>query len=287
MWPLNAALDRTFDVLLRPLALVPPLWSLLGVSLVTALVMLLAIKKTSNQQGLSDVKRQIHAGVFEIRLFNDDFRAILRAQGDILRHNLTYLRLSLVPMLWLVVPFVLVIAQLQFHYGYEGVPLNQPVLVTATLRSGAAEGGAARQGDGTPGAPEDRSSLEAPESVRVETASLFFPALKQVVWRIVPTSPGDFELTVNVGGQSVAKTLHVSNGFARRSPERLEAGFLNAVLYPSEPPLPGNGPLESITIAYREAAIEVLGWELHWLIVYFVATMVFAFALRKPLRVTF
>ncbi len=287
MWPLNAALDRTFDVLLRPLAQVPPLWSLLGVSVITAVVMLLAIKRTSNQQALSDVKRQIHAGVFEIRLFNDDFRAILRAQGDILRHNLRYLRLSLVPMLWLIVPFALVIAQLQFHYGYEGVPVNRPVLVTATLRPGAAEGVAARQGDGAPGAHQKGASLEAPESVRVETASLSFPALKQFVWRIVPTSPGNFELRVNIAGQRVAKTLHVSDGFARRSPERLEAGLLNAVLYPSEPPLPGDGPLESITIAYREAAIAVFGWELHWLIVYFVATMVFAFALRKPLRVTF
>lgn len=285
MWPLNAAIDRTFDLLLRPLAFLPALWSLLVVSIVTAVVMLLAVKKTSNQQGLSDIKRQIHAGVFEIRLFNDDFRAILRAQADILRHNLTYLRLSMVPMLWMIVPFVLVIAQLQFHYGYEGVPVNQPVLVTATFRAGA-DGSAGTDG-GQGAAPGPAATLEVPESIKVATPSLRFPALRQVVWRIVPTSPGDFELKVTVDGSPLTKTVHVSDGFARRSPERLEAGLLNAVLYPSEPPLPGSGPLESITIAYQEAAVSVFGWDLHWLIVYFVATMVFAFALRKPMRVTF
>ena len=73
--------------------------------------------------------------LFEIRLFNDDLRAMLRAQVEILRHNVTYLRLSLVPMLWMLVPLVLVIAQLQFHYGYAASPR------TARARQGSPEGG--------------------------------------------------------------------------------------------------------------------------------------------------
>ena len=67
------------------------------VSLATAILMLLSFKRTSNQTRLAAVKRQIHAAIFEIRLFNDDLRAIFRAQREILRHNLTYLRLSLRP----------------------------------------------------------------------------------------------------------------------------------------------------------------------------------------------
>ena len=118
---LNSVLDSVFDVLLRPLASLPALASLALVSLVTAIVMLLVVRGTSNQRALDDVKRQIHAALFEIRLFNDDLRAIFRAQGDMLRHNATYLRLSLVPMLWMIVPLALVMAQLQFHYGYQGL----------------------------------------------------------------------------------------------------------------------------------------------------------------------
>ena len=55
------------------------------------------------------MKRQIHACLFEIRLFNDDLPAILRSQMEILRHNLNYLRLSAVPMLWMIVPLVIVL----------------------------------------------------------------------------------------------------------------------------------------------------------------------------------
>src|SRR4249920_997963 len=115
---LNGILDSVFDALLRPLARLPPLASLAIVSLATAVIMLLVVRRTSNQHALDQVKRQIHAALFEIRLFNDDLRAIFRAQADMLRHNLTYLRLSLAPMIWMFVPFVLVIAQLQFQYGY-------------------------------------------------------------------------------------------------------------------------------------------------------------------------
>ena len=134
--PINSALGSVFDLLLRPLAPLPPLASLALVSLVTAVIMLLVVRRTSNQRALDQVKRQIHAALFEIRLFNDDLSAIFRAQGDMLRHNLTYLRLSLAPMVWMFVPFVLVIAQLQFQYGYDGLEIGHPVLVTAHVRGG-------------------------------------------------------------------------------------------------------------------------------------------------------
>jgi uncharacterized membrane protein (DUF106 family) len=272
MWTFNAALDRLFDLLLAPLRFLPPLASLAVVSLVTAVVMLLAIGRTSNQRGIDEVKRRIAAGLFEIRLFNDDLRAILVAQLDILRHNVTYLRLSLVPMLWMIVPFTLVIAQLQFHYGYDGVDVGRPVLVTAQLRSQAGEA--------------ETATLAAPSSVRIDTPTAWFPGARQLVWRVTPTSPGDYALRLRMGGVDFEKTLHASGGFSRRSPERT-SGIVNEVLYPSEAPLPGGIPVTSISVAYPERDIDVFGWQIHWMIVYFVLSIVFAFMLKKPMGVNF
>ena len=75
-------------------------------------------------------------GLFEIRLFNDDLRAILRAQSEILRTNLTYLKLSLWPMVWILPPLVLVMVQLQFHYGYSGLEIDDPVLLEVDFKEG-------------------------------------------------------------------------------------------------------------------------------------------------------
>ncbi len=268
---LNALLVPAFDLLLAPFRTLPPLAGLAVVSLVTAVGMLMVFRRTSDQARLVAVKRSIHAALFEIRLFNDDFRAILRAQFEILRHNATYLRLSMVPTLWIIAPLVLVIAQLQFHYGYAAIAPGQPVLVKAQLRERAAAA--------------VEASLEAPAQIRVATPAVWLPGANEVVWKIFPEAVGEYELRIRVGGETHSKTLLVSDAVARRSPMRLEAGLINQVLYPSEAPLPGGSAVSSITVGYSEGGVNVFGWDVHWMIVYFVLSIVFAFALRKPFGV--
>src|SRR5207302_5309481 len=92
---LNRLLNPLFDLVLRPLQPFGIIASLAVLSLATAIAILLVVRATSDQPALAAIKRQIHADLFEIRLFNDDLRAMLRAEADILRHNATYLRLSI------------------------------------------------------------------------------------------------------------------------------------------------------------------------------------------------
>jgi uncharacterized membrane protein (DUF106 family) len=280
MTAVNALLDRTFDLLLGPLRPLPLFASLSVVSLVTAIALLMAVRATSNQRAIAAVKRQIHADLFEIRLFNDDLRAMLRAEVDILRHNATYLRLSLVPMLWMLIPVALVVAQLECHFGYSGVGVGQPVLITAQWKSQASVGGA--------GYPLDRQpmTLEAGSGIRVETPAIWFPALQQAIWRVVADTPGDYLIRLRIGGETYAKTLHVSNGLARRSPVRMERGLLGELQYPSEAPLPESAPLTSISVAYPASHFDLFGRQVPWIIVYLIQSIIFALVLKTPLRVT-
>jgi len=278
MSSVNAVLRPIFELLLSPFRGLPSIIGLAVVSLVTAIAMLLIFKKTSNQKAIAAVKRRIHACLFEIRLFNDDLRAILRAQAEILRHNLTYLRLSAVPMLWTIPPFVLVIAQLQFHYGYQGLEIGEPTLLKVVLPNG--ENDASWEE-----APRPGLALRAPDGIRVETPGLWIPSRREMDWRIRAGSPGDHTVEVVLDGQSYSKTVTVSNEVTLRSPSRLSRGFLNQLLYPAEAPLPAESPIRSISVAYPEASVSVLGWPLHWMIVYFVLAIVFAFALRNVFKV--
>jgi uncharacterized membrane protein (DUF106 family) len=285
---LNALLARTFDLLLLPFRQLPPIVGLVVVSLATAILMLLIFKRTSNQTRLAAVKRQIHAAIFEIRLFNDDLRAIFRAQGEILRHNLIYLRLSLVPMLWMMVPLLLVIAQLQFHYGYSGLGVGDSVLLKVQVREGVALSGSGAQ-DAVHASLTNQGSpatLDAPAEIEVQTPAVWFPATREVIWRIAPRAAGRFEVQLRVGRETFTKTVQVSGDVVRRSPVRLDPAFLNQLLYPAEAPLPGDAAVTSISLAYPERDIPVLGFELHWLIVYFALSMIFAFGLRKRFNVT-
>jgi len=269
---LNAVLRRAVDAALSPFAEVSPLVGLGLVSLVVAVGMLLVFKRTSNQEALESVKRQIQACLFEIRLYNDDLRAILGANAEIMRWNLRYLGLSLVPLAWMLVPLVLLIAQLEFHYGYRGLGPGEAALVTAELKEA---------GEAKPAAV-----LAAPAGLRVETPSLWVPGDRELAWRIRAERAGRYELTLTVGGATETKTVVVSEAVVRRSPVRVSPGFIDQLFYPAEPPLAPASPVRSIEVAYPPREVEVLGWGLHWMVVFFVLSIVFAFALRRPLGVT-
>jgi hypothetical protein len=275
MSAVNAALRPVFDLLLAPFAAWPPIVSLVVVSLLVSVLMLVVFKKTSNQAALAVVKRKIHAGIFEIRLFNDDLRAILRAQNEILRHNLTYLRLSLWPMLFLLPPLVLVIAQLQFHYGYQGLRPGQRALLEVDLSPEAASGA------------RPRARLDLPAGLRAETDAVWIKAESQLLWRLVAERDGDYELGLEIAGAPrLTKTVRVTPRTVRLSPERVDPGFLSQLLYPAEPPLPADSPVRAVRLSYPEREVWVLGHGMHWMIPFFALSIVFAFALRGLFKVT-
>ena len=272
---LNSVLRSAFDRILAPFASLPPIVSLVLVSLVTAVAMLVVFKRTSNQPALESVKRRIHACLFEIRLFNDDLRAILRAQNEILRHNLTYLRLSLAPMVFILPPLALVIAQLQFHYGYEGLRPGTATLLEVDLDP-------AGGGDGRPDA-----ALDVPAGLVAETEAVWVPSQSQLAWRLRAEREGDFELGVRIGDSPpVTKTVRVTPRTLRLSPVRRDGGFVSQLLYPAEPPLPPGTPIRAIHLGYPEREVDVLGVPMHWMIPFFVLSIAFAFALRGVFKVT-
>ncbi len=264
----NGLLNRAFELLLRPLAPLPILVSLAIVSLVTAIAILILMRATSNQQALAATERQMYADLLEMRLYKDDLSAMWSAQLSMFRHNARYVRLSLAPALWTVVPIGLAVPQLQCYFGYSGLDLREPVLVTATLK---------------PRGEFQNIALDLPQGTRLDTPAIWFPALQQVVWRVVAESTGEYVLRLRADDMVYGKTLQVSNGLARRSPVRPGAQLIDEVLYPSEAPLPDSALFASIAVAYPDRHIDVFGAQVRWLNVYIVLSIVFAVALRRPL----
>lgn len=283
----NAVFNRLFDLLLWPFRELP-LTGLTVVSVLTAIGMLVVFRETSDQKAMEEVKRKIHAGIFEIRLFSDDLRAIFRAQGEILRHNLTYFRLTLMPMLWMILPLVIVVIQLQFQYGYRGLEPGRPATLTVRLTEEGVPAEEAGDAGGylEPAVPRPELDLEVPDGISVETPPVWIPSLREAAWRIRPVAAGDYELKIRVAGETVTKRVEVGGGVVRRSPYRIGRAFLDQLVWPAEPPLPADSGVAWIGISYPDRDIDVLGWQIDWLIIFFVLSIVFAFALRKPFDVT-
>lgn len=268
---LNAFLVRAADAVLTPLAGLPPLVVVGGAAVVSALVVLAVMRVTSNQAALTAVKRRIHAALLEMRLYNDDLGALMRAQGDVLRHNASYVGLSLVPLVITAIPLTLVIAQLQAWYGYDGLVPGTPAVITASLE---------------PGVASPLPTLDAP-AFDVAGPPRYFPTLGEVTWPVVPRSTGASTVTVvTASGASATKTVQVATAAtARRSPSRERASLVHQLLYPSEPPLDEASGVTAIRVPYPERSVRVLGQSVHWLVAYLVMMVIAVLALRRPLGV--
>ena len=267
---INRALGGLLDAALSPFQSLPPIVGLAVVSAVVAIAMLLVARATSNQRAIVEVKRRIQAGIFEIRLFNDDVRA-LYSMRDVLRHNLTYLRLSLAPLAWMVLPLALLIAQLQFYYGYNGFLPGQSAVITVRLKEAAA-------------ASNSRFpvvSLAAPAGVNVQTPPVWIPSEREVAWRIGFDQPGDYELVVSLDETAVTKSVRVSDRLGRRAPVRFESGLLNQLLYPAEAPIAPGVPIEAIEVSYREREVHLFGLSLDWMVAFFGLSLLFSWLLRS------
>lgn len=271
---LNSILRPIFDLLLMPFRSLNPLVGLTVVSALFTVFILLVLKATSNQEKLDAVKRKIHASLFEIRLFNDNALAIFRAQADILRHNGKYLALWLVPFLWMVIPIVLILGQLQFHYGYRGLQPGEQALVKVELND-ASEAKPAVE-------------LEVPAGLEVETPPVWIPSTKELSWRIAAREWGDYELGVSIGGERHTKEVQVARDVRRRSPVRPDPSFGSQLLYPAEAPTPADGAVKSITVTYPPGDAGIgWDWEIAWMMILFLLSILFAYAFKKPLGVTF
>lgn len=282
----NAALRSLLDLINSPLEGCNPMWGVFLWSIPVALFALIVFKKASNQERITATKDKIFGCLFEIRLFNDDLMAILRAQIEILRHVVTYQRLSLVPMFWILPPMIILMVHLHTFYGYRGMNPGEEALLKVDLSESWASSETIA---GSPSRPP--ISLELPDGLSATTETVWLEALNQVVWRIRADTPGSYEMKITLGDADYSKSVSVTEDIVRLSFERPNQGFLGQLEFPGEAPLPASSPIDTITLTYQAATMSLLGldfeWEFAWMVYFFIFTMIIAFALRKRMGVEF
>jgi len=90
----------------------------------------------------------------------------------------------------------------------------------------------------------------------------------------------DGQSSVNAEALLASFWLGQVEGTAGRKPgESLEG-------YPSETPVPDDSAVAAITLAYSEPGLDVLGWRIHWMVLYVIISMITAFAFATRLGVT-
>ena len=273
MWIFNSAIGKIFDILFLPFRSMNPWVGMILVSFLTGLLMLFVFKWTSNQQGIRKVKNKIKAHLLELRLFKDNMGQSLRSQGNILRCNLKYIGYSAKPMLVMILPLILILIQLNFWFGYESLEPNQSALLKIKLNE-----------DQNP--METQITVQPSSGLAMETPALRIQDSREVDWRFSATQEGIQQFTVIIDGETVTKKVAVAQKpLSRISPLKTNMKFLDQVLYPTEPPIKDMVPIRTIEIQYPTKSMNLFGWKIHWLIVFFVLSIIFGFAFKGVFKV--
>ncbi|MFY9559671.1 MAG: hypothetical protein WAQ52_05495 [Terriglobales bacterium] len=247
-----------------------PLAIVVVLSIVIGLLMVVLFGYTSNQKAIKIAKNQLKAHLLAVRLFQDQLHVVVGSYGRILRGTGRYLKLAFMPLMYVIIPITLLIVQLDRYLGSTGVQTNASFLVTVRLNTSDAL---------------NEVTLDLPPEISMTAPAVHVPGEHEVVWRLAASKEGAYEIKVVATGQSVTKTVHVSSELARISPVRLRGHLWERMLTSAESAVPENSPVESIAINYPERNIEIAGYEMNWIWLFFIFSMIAGFIFKELLGI--
>jgi len=282
---LNRLTTKIFDVLLTPFELMGIELSLILVSGIFGIIALLIFKQISWQHGIKGVKGKIKGDMIAIRLYQDDLAVVGGSVVKVFLRNFQYLSLNFLPILPLMVPFVLVMAQLAVRYSFAPIPVEDPSVAASMLA-----------GEGTmleirmkPGREADVAGMRMhlPPGLK-EVSPLVRNATDGVaIQEVIAIQGGEWEIELEFADGTRARKRIVTGDEPARTmqPERV-ASFWLSWLWPAEDRFDADSPLDSVKFEYPDR-------DLRWLpdgigaviLIFFISSMVFGAAILKPLGI--
>ena len=267
---INSVLTPIFDVICWPFRALAPIWALAVISFASGIFLVWLFGKTSDQDRVRAVRDRIRGNLIGVRLFQHDIGVVLRLQGKIFGDTFRFMGLALVPLLIMLVPVLLIMTQLQLRFDVRPLEVGEPVLVTALVREASTL-------DGT-------VALEVPDGVTVETPPVKIRSTREIVWRLRVDRPGDHALVVRVGDEVLEKQIVAGGGWRPVSYLR-SSHALDTLLYPGEPPIAADHPVEAVEVAYPPQDLSLLGVGVNWLVGFLLLSMACGFAFKGVLGV--
>lgn len=270
---LNAVTNACGRLLLAPIAVLPGWLSATVVAAVTGVLLLVIFKYTSNQRAIKKARDQIKANLLALKLFKDSTPVLLVSQGRILQGAAKLFVLSLVPMLVMMLPVILFMAQLAAWYQARPLRVKEEAVISLKLN-----------GEVNSEWPDVR--LEPSDAIEVTIGPVRVQSQRAVYWNVAAKHAGSEPLVFHVADERAEKQLAIDAGdaFRRVSPLRPGWHWNDALLYPVEPPFRPSDAIQSIEITYPPRDSWTSGTN-HWIIYWFAASMVAAFIFRPFLNV--
>jgi hypothetical protein len=228
------------------------LWSLGVVSALAGLAIMYVFRRWSDQHKLRATANRMLAHLMEFRLFVDEPALVMQAQHDLFVENWHLLRFLARPSLILVIPSIILLAQMDACYGRAPLRIGEAAVVTVQFKN-------------TVRAAKIEIVLKTPTAIRAETPGVLIVSVNQMSWRIRPIARSSGELQVIGPEHAITKSIAAGQGVHYLSEQRMSS-VLAFLLHLSEPPLVDSS-IASIEVLYPSATILHLHWLVWFLVI--------------------
>lgn len=256
---------------LAPIAVLPGWLSIAIISAVTGLFFLVVFKYTSNQRAIGRVKDDMKAQMLAIKLFKDSLSVTLMAQCRLFKGALLLLVNAIVPMLVMILPMSLLLAQMAPWYQYRPLLPQEHAVLTVELNGNVDESW-------------PMVSIEGDPAFEVTLGPVKILSKRQICWEIKALQNGYSRIMLRAGQQQIEKDLAVGDGLMRISSKRPGWEWTDILMNPAEKPFPPDSIVRSVSIRYPDRPVLASGSN-RWLAYFFVASIAFAFILKPLVKV--
>jgi hypothetical protein len=167
--------------------------------------------------------------------------------------------------------------QIDRYLGATPIAVNAPFLLTIHLAAPASGGDATND-----------ATLDLPPEITMTAPPVHVAAENEIVWRLVGSKEGKYEVKIAAGqtaGAAATKTVCVGSDLPRISTVRLRGHFWDRMFSSDEPSLPENGSIDSISINYPDRNIEIAGYGMNWIWLFFILSMIAGFIFKEILGI--
>ena len=247
---LNPALDFVFGPLLK----LKPLWAVMIISMVIAILIVLIYKYTTKQHLMKELKDEIKSFQKQMKELRQHPEKALEVQKKAMQANMKYMMHSLKPMLITFIPIILIFGWLNAHLAYLPISPGHEFSVQLEFAKG------------------QTGTVEAilPDEIELTSEAVKELDNRKAIFTMKAEKNGDYLLEFDFNNQSFTKEILITGERAYATPVK---SFKNS-------------PVNTITINYEKTKILNLGFmRLGWLGSYIIFSIVFSMILRKWLKV--
>jgi hypothetical protein len=265
-------LTQFFSLILRPFENGNAHGGLIFISLITGAVMLFLFKLTSNQEGMKKVKTKIGAYFLEMRLYRDDISAVMSSQSRILKANLGYMKLALIPAAVMIVPVILIMVQLNLRYATDSLMPGDTAMLKVKV---------------TEGTDVMREGIRLDTGPGIEKASpaVRISSLGETDWKIRIKDEGVHDMVVSTATGEVTIPVFSTRRLLPAFSVFKKSSIPEIIFNPGAPRIPAELPLESIEIKYPARSFSWGLFSLSWMWSFLIISMLFGVVLKFLFKV--